>query len=672
MFRRLGRDFANLLGESSSCHIDVRGIINLSLEKPAFGDEPALVADRRRRPDRRQVSARWLVGTLLTGVTSTAMMGIALSAALEGHRGAARPSSLAAVIALDEDLNEKGERVVATAIPAARSRQIVELSTMTRQGDREVIRTLPFGYVNMLLGARHQAGVDYPNFDPLKIFADPNASDAVEGESLQASQFYGARVESEVRLRVDPFSFTAARYEKNTELSTRDAERVVGSLIPKLSDAPVQVASLDSIDPMRFALTSDTPQYEPGSAFRVIEENVSLAAPDGEPAKDRQRFHEEVLSAREDGRFSDLLARGGHGDEETTDSVAALKKVLGRDTLKAGDALRVGIVTQGDATEIVRLSAYREGDHLATVAATEDGPFEPAQAPEMGDSVAAAFDQNDNEAPMRDDMPTVYDGVYQAALSYGLTPRLCEELIHMMATEVDLQSHLSSTDRMAVFYSLEDGQENATDASDILYVEVRLGDKTKRFYRFKAKDAETAAFFDPDGRSSRQFLLRKPVPKARFSSAFSTGRKHPVLGYVRPHWGVDWAAPRGSPILASGDGVVEKSGWASGYGRQTLIRHANGYETSYSHQSGIAKGIRPGAKVRQGQIVGYVGSTGISTGNHLHFEIAVNGQKVDPMRIKLPSGEVLGGDDLDIFKRERDRIDDLLRDRIESPVVAAR
>ena len=631
-----------------------------------------MVADRRRRPDRRQVSARWLVGTLLTGVTSTAMMGIALSAALDGHRGAARPSSLAAVMTSNEDLNEKGERVVATAIPAARSRQIVELSTMTRKGDREVIRTLPFGYVNMLLGARHQAGIDYPDFDPLKIFADPNASTSVDGESLQGSQLYGARVESEVRLRVDPFSFTPARYEKNTDLSARDAERVVGSLIPKLSDAPVQVASLNSVDPLRFALTSDAPQYEPGSAFRVIEENVSLSEPDGGPVKDRERFHEEVLSAREDGNFADLLARGGHGEAETADAVASLKKVLGRDTLKAGDALRVGVVTHGDAAEIVRLSAYRDGDHLATVAATEDGPFEPAQAPEMGDSVAAAFDQNDDEAPMRDDMPTVYDGVYQAALSYGLTPRLCEELIHMLATEVDLQSHLSSTDRMAVFYSLEDGQENATDASEILYVEVRLGETTKRFYRFKPKDGETADFFDPDGRSSKQFLLRKPVPNARFSSAFSTGRKHPVLGYVRPHWGIDWAAPRGSPILASGDGVVERSGWVNGYGRQTLLQHANGYETSYSHQSGIAKGIEPGAKVHQGQIIGYVGSTGLSTGNHLHFEISVNGQKVDPMRIKLPSGEVLGGDDLITFKRERDRIDNLLRERVESPVVAAK
>ena len=600
------------------------------------------------------------------------MMGIALSAALEGHRGAARPLSLAAVIASNKDLNEKGERVVATAIPAARSRQIVELSTMTRQGDREVIRTLPFGYVNMLLGARHQAGIDYPDFDPLKIFADPNAADPVDGERLQASQLYGARVESEVRLRVEPFSYTPARYEKNTDLSTHDAEQLVGSLIPKLSDAPVQIASLNSVDPMRFALTSDAPQYELGSAFRVIEENVSLAAPDRGPAKDRERFHEEVVSAREDGSFVDLLARNGRGQSETADAIAALKKALGRDTAKAGDALRVGVVTHGDAAEIVRLSAYREGNHLATVAATEDGPFEPAQAPEMGDSVAAAFDQNDDEAPMRDDMPTVYDGVYQAALSYGLTPRLCEELIHMLATEVDLQSHLSSTDRMAVFYSLEDGQENATDASEILYVEVRLGDTTKRFYRFTPKGHETADFFDSDGRSSKQFLLRKPVPNARFSSAFSTGRKHPVLGYVRPHWGVDWAAPRGSPILASGDGVVERSGWVNGYGRQTLLQHANGYETSYSHQSGIAKGIEPGTRVHQGQIIGYVGSTGISTGNHLHFEISVNGQKVDPMRIKLPSGEVLGGDDLITFKRERDRIDNLLRERVESPVVAAK
>jgi len=613
------------------------------------------------------VSARWLAGTLLTGLTSTALMGIALSAALDGHRGAARPAGLAALV-FNKTLTEKGERVVATAIPVARSRQIIELSTMSKEGDREVIRTLPFGYVNMLLGARYQAGADYPSFDPLKIFAD--AAEGGAGVDAEPAQIYGARVESEVQLKVQSFDYDEAAYERIDALTAANAEQLVRSVTPSLSYRPVQVASLATVDPMRFNLTSDAADYEPGSAFRVVEENVSLATSDTDDTL--PRFHEEVIPLRETAKIADILDGNGRADAEAGAAVEALVGLLKSDELKAGDALRVGIVTSDDRARVVRLSAYRGSRHLATAAETEDGPFAAAAAPEMGESVADAFNENENEAPLRADMPSVYDGVYQAALSYGLNSRLCRQLVRMLASEVDLQARLSPTDRLAVFYSLEEGEEDATDKSEILFVEVRFGDTTKRFYRFRPSDADSADYFDAEGRSAKQFLLRNPVPNGRFTSSFSPNRKHPVLGYVRPHWGVDWAAPRGTPILASGNGVVEKAGWSSGYGRQTIIRHANGYETSYSHQNAIAKGVKAGARVRQGQVIGYVGSTGLSTGNHLHYELSVNDKKVDPMRIKLPSGRALKGAERDTFERERDRIDNLLRERVESPLVASR
>ena len=138
-------------------------------------------------------------------------------------------------------------------------------------------------------------------------------------------------------------------------------------------------------------------------------------------------------------------------------------------------------------------------------------------------------------------------------------------------------------------------------------------------------------------------------------------RRHPILGYVKMHTGVDWAARTGTPILAAGNGVIEKAGWAGGYGRQTIIRHANGYETSYNHQSAIAKGIKPGVRVRQGQVIGFVGNTGLSTGPHLHYEVIVNNRKVDPLRVRLPSGKSLKGEELDRFQVERERIDLLLQ-----------
>ena len=636
--------------------------------RPEFGNEPPLVADRRRRPDRRQVSARWLAGTLLTGLTSSALMGIALSAALDGRHTVARPASAlpdTAMLTSDEP-SEKSTRVFATLIPAAKSRQTLEFSTMTRDGDREVIRTLPFAYVNMALAARHPTNVDYPPFDAMKVFTAGDSDDS-EPEEADPAQIYGDKIESQMSLKMEPFSFDDL--DRTGEIDDAQAEVQVRMAAPTLSYAPVQVASLDPIDPLRFAPDNTVAEYEPGSAFRVIEENVSVAAPDttGVPL-----YNEEAVPFAEKRSILDALSDAGYEEGEAAYAAERLADVLSTKTLGPGNVIRIGAETEGGVRRIVRLSVYRGDSHVVTVAEGDDGSFAPGAQPDLNRDVAEALEQNAGEVQRHSDMPTVYDGIYQAALSYGLDGRLCQQLIRMLASDVDFQSRLSPDDRLTVFYSLEEGQETATDASEILYAEAHFGEEVKKFYRFRGKGDEHSDYYDEDGRSSRQFLVRKPVPNARMSSAFSTGRKHPVLGYVRPHWGVDWAAPSGSPIIATGSGVVETAGWSSGYGRQTIIKHANGYESSYSHQSTIAKGIVPGARVRQGQVIGYVGSTGLSTGNHTHYEVIVNGQKVDPMRIKLPSGKVLAGADLDTFKRERDRIDNLLKDRDDPTRVAGR
>jgi murein DD-endopeptidase MepM/ murein hydrolase activator NlpD len=181
-----------------------------------------------------------------------------------------------------------------------------------------------------------------------------------------------------------------------------------------------------------------------------------------------------------------------------------------------------------------------------------------------------------------------------------------------------------------------------------------------RLYRFQNPDDLSVDYFDPEGKNPKRFLIRNPLPGGTFRSGFGM-RRHPILGYMRMHTGVDWSAPRGTPIIAAGDGVVLKAGWdKGGYGNQTLVQHPNGYVTSYNHQSAIAKGVKEGARVKQGQVIGWVGSTGQSTGPHLHYEVIVNGNKVDPQRIRLPAGKTLKGDMLSRFEEERKRIDTLL------------
>jgi murein DD-endopeptidase MepM/ murein hydrolase activator NlpD len=254
-------------------------------------------------------------------------------------------------------------------------------------------------------------------------------------------------------------------------------------------------------------------------------------------------------------------------------------------------------------------------------------------------------------------------------LSYDLPQKMAAQVVRMVAADVDFQSAIKPTDRLELFFSVPEEDEAATEEQELLFVEASFGGTTRTYYRFRASDG-TVDYFNEEGRSARQFLLRKPVPNGRFRSPFGM-RRHPILGYSRMHWGVDWAAPRGTPIIAPGNGTIEKAGWSSGYGKQTVIRHANGYETSYSHQTAFAKGIKPGVKVRQGQVIGYVGSTGLSTGPHLHYEVKVNGTRVDPMRVRLPDGKVLDGEDLVAFKRERDRINALLGKSVGDATVVA-
>jgi murein DD-endopeptidase MepM/ murein hydrolase activator NlpD len=207
-----------------------------------------------------------------------------------------------------------------------------------------------------------------------------------------------------------------------------------------------------------------------------------------------------------------------------------------------------------------------------------------------------------------------------------------------------------------VLYAGEDENTGADTKADVLFALLTVGGDTKKFYRFQTPDDGIVDYYDETGKSAKKFLVRKPVATGIMRSGFG-GRNHPLLGYHKMHTGVDWAAPLGTPIYASGNGVVDKVGWESGYGKYIRLRHANGYETAYGHMTAFARSITPGARVRQGQVIGYVGSTGLSTGPHLHYEILVNGRFVDPLRLRLPRGRVLDGPVLAGFEQERERLD---------------
>ena len=629
-------------------------------------DEPLTTGGRSNPPDRREISARWLTGTILTGVTSTVLLGVALSAALDGREQLATPPEtalIANVSANADDAHRTARLTPSPVLGGADTRRQMEVSTIHKEGDREVVRSLPFVHLRMPLAVNYGSAVEYPAFDPLTVFAE----DSVTGNLGNMGVIYGAKVESEMALRTLPFPLSEAVFDEGSQLSAEEVEQVVRDTSSILTEGNIQVASLHYVDPQRFGETLAT-QTIGSFGVRITPENVSNAPRNTAEAGSRS-YAEDIIILSGSKPIPQALSDAGYDGPDATGLADAVGKLLNTESLKAGTAVALGLEIQDDRTHIMRASVFEKKQHILTIALNDRGQYVPSEQPELGDELMAALANEPRAVSARADLPRVYDGVFSAALSHGLNRDMTRKLIRLLAADVDMQSRLSPTDKIEVFFSQPSPSGNATENSELLYVSAIFDDKARTFYRFQLPDG-TVDYFDHEGRSSRPFLIRNPVPAGRMTSPYGL-RRHPILGYSKMHTGVDWAAPRGTPIMATGDAVVESAGWSAGYGRQTILRHANGYKTSYNHQSGIAKGVKAGASVRQGQVIGFVGATGLATGNHLHYEMFVNGTRVDPMRVRLPDSRSLEGEVLEVFKGERDRIEALLEDSFSRPVVAA-
>jgi murein DD-endopeptidase MepM/ murein hydrolase activator NlpD len=270
-------------------------------------------------------------------------------------------------------------------------------------------------------------------------------------------------------------------------------------------------------------------------------------------------------------------------------------------------------------------------------------------------SVASSTDDDEDDGKG----VRLYQSIYETALRNHIPRPVIDDLIRIYSYDIDFQRKVQPGDSFEVLFASDD--ENASDNSkaEVLYGLLTTGGETRKFYRYQTPDDNVVDYYDESGKSVKKFLVRKPVADGTITSGFG-GRNHPILGFTKMHTGVDWASSSGTAIYAAGNGIIEKAGYEGGYGKYIRIRHANGWETAYGHMSAFARGMETGKKVRQGQLIGYVGSTGLSTGNHLHYEMIVNGRFVDPMKIKLPRGRVLEGGQLAGFEEERARLDQML------------
>ncbi len=267
---------------------------------------------------------------------------------------------------------------------------------------------------------------------------------------------------------------------------------------------------------------------------------------------------------------------------------------------------------------------------------------------------------------------TINSSLYLAAVEANIPHGIVAELIRIYSYDIDFQREIRKGDSFKIFFSrFYDDEGRAVKDGIIQYASMTTSGKEKELFRFTPSDDKVTDYFDSNGKSAKQFLMRTPIDGARISSGFGR-RRHPVLGYSKMHKGTDFAAPRGTPIKAAGNGVVERASRYGGYGNYIRIRHANGYKTAYAHLHRYAKGIRKGKRVKQGQTIGYVGSTGRSTGPHLHYEVHYNGKAVNSMKVRIPSGRTLKGDILTAFKGTRDDIRaDMLQTPLSTPVATA-
>ncbi|AQZ50861.1 M23 family metallopeptidase [Martelella mediterranea] len=625
----------------------------------SFGRRNPIVVDGRTPPARRDVSLRWLAGVCLTGLTSTALMAVALSVAVDGRERLAIPASAFAKTALPgPDANDsavRGSRLVQTAVIAKPSnRRILQVPTAVRQGDSDVVHYEPFSEVKMALAANYGETPSYPAFDPFAVFS---SSDTPTDVQHGADVIYDTDVQGEVEIRSIAFPMTRPDAPFAADLSTEEIEATILANEAMIQDSVGEISMLSYVDPDRFEPEPSLLPLKPALNAQIIDENVSVSALQSVFTRD---FSDDILPVRQAVETAQLLTAAGYPPPQANELGRLIQEGTGSAMLRAGDTLRIGLLRMGRNMRVVRLSLYRNGEHRMTMALNDDGRFVKGTPPAMSDAVAnATADETDLLLGTAQKPVRVYDGIYRAMLSYDLNEQMSAQLVNLLASKVDLQSQASPEDTLELFFSDADPKGGATDGSELFYIDAEIGGQEIALYRFRDPETGAVDFYDKDGRSIRRFLLRNPVPNGRFTSGYGM-RRHPVLKYARMHPGVDWAAPTGTPIIAAGDGIVEKAGWASGYGNQTIIRHTNGYETSYNHQSKIAGGVKPGARVKQGQIIGYVGATGLVTGAHLHYEVIVNGTKVDPMKIRFPNSDALTGDNLARFQSERARIDALL------------
>jgi len=641
-----------------------------------LGLEPAIEADGKRHTpfDRKRVSARWLAGTILTGVSGALLIGAAAYAALDHQSYFAEAPIAAAPIKRDTaDVGanpRKGDRLV-QPIDIIAAKQSFKAPVAVKVGDKEVVKIHSFTHVKTTLTMSTVGFADdVPAFNPLKLLADarnPMIDAAPEPVQDDAEVSWATRelvpqnLSPTAVLSIEEIRAQVAEHIKNAQSSGKNP--LLSSPQSVLARTRVNLANA-----MAYANPKDLVSTTPFSniVVKMVPENVSIIPRVDENAQQAAQMAERLVIVKHGETLEDVLTAARVPSDEIPKVIAAFNAKKGDPIVAEGRRLKLLFADLGPAAPegLARLSVYSGETLEATVAVTDTGAYKRIMAPEAdGPKAKTASDDDEDENGMR-----LYNSLYETALKQEIPLSIVDSLIRIFANDVDFQRAVAGGDSFDAFY---DDNTEGDGRPELLYASITARGDTFQYYRFQTPDDSLVDYYDQNGRSTRKFLVRVPIVAGKLTSGFGV-RYHPILGYSRPHTGVDWAAPIGTPIFAAGNGTIISEGWDSGYGRRIEIQHANGYITTYNHMSGFARGTSEGMRVRQGQVIGYLGQTGLATGPHLHYEVLVNGHFVDPMRVKLARTREFDGNMLSQFRQERDRIDALLAKAPNAPQVVAK
>ncbi len=641
-----------------------------------LGVEPAIRVgdDRLDRAERRRASLRWLAGAALTGVCGVGLIGAALYVGLDSQSNFAEAPEFVTGAAPTESQEEgvspgKGDRLL-RPVDIVSDRQTYSVPTTIKVSDKEVVKPRAFTRLQTTLTLTPTGFADaVPTFNPLKL--------TNKSETAGAAPDPGpVQDDAEVTFRTTDLTPDDAGLATG-ELSAAEAQAQVVETLkaqPETPKAPVQPlppqlmlmrTSQAAGDPLGAALSYATVgSVSPSAPFasievRMIPENVTNVAKSS--GSDDASPTEKLVQIRRGESFEDVLKANGATPEAAAAILAAFGVKRGESPVGEGQKillLRLEPSVRAEKPKIARVSVYADDQLKATVAINDAGAYAPVSTRTAVGARKPKADAGESGGM------SLYESLYETALKQRLPKPIIDLLTRVIAKDVDFQRSSSPGDSVEAFYSDPD---DIDPRPELLYATITVRDQTFKYYRFQAPDDNGVDYYDENGRSNRKFLLRKPIAEGDITSPFGM-RYHPILHFTRMHTGVDWAAPIGTPIFSAGNGVVIKAEWDSGYGRRVEIQHANGYVTTYNHMSGFGRGVAEGAHVTQGQVIGYLGQTGLATGPHLHYEVIINGNFVDPMAIKLARTREFDGKMLAAFRRERDRIDQL---RSQAPSAAA-